>query len=163
MHNKVLLLNGQFNKYRYQELADELLTDSDVPLLIYISSDGGDESYGRAAAGLIAFCQANGRVINTLGFGNIHSTAVLVFAAGQKRLLSKYAAIMVHESECIVEGNSTQFKKQAKQMERDEQFWCKAMAELTGTDAKTWLKLHEEETYLQPEEALKLNLATEIV
>ncbi len=70
---------------------------------------------------------------------------------------------MVHESECVVDGNSTEMKKQAKQMEKDEKFWCDALAGLTGTDSKTWLNLHEKETYLQPQEALELNLATELI
>jgi ATP-dependent protease ClpP protease subunit len=101
--------------------------------------------------------------IDTMGFGDVHSAAVLVFAAGRTRALSKFASVLVHESSIETEGSASDIKKQAKQLENDEEFWCNALAALTGTDAKTWMKLHGQETFLTPDEALKLNLATELV
>lgn len=132
-------------------------------LMLIINSQGGDEHCGRAIAGLISIARKNGMRIDTLGVGDIHSAAVLIFASGESRKLSKFASIMVHESEAEVDGNSTAIKEYAKQMEREEEFWCAALSSLTGTDAKIWMKLHSEETYLTPEEALKLNLATEVL
>lgn len=130
---------------------------------ITINSQGGDEHCGRAIAGIITAIKSGGREVVIDGFGDIHSAAVLIFAAGTRRRLSKYANIMVHETSTEYEGNSSSMKAFAKQMEKDEQFWCNIMAELTGTDAKTWMKLHEDETYLTPKEALELNLATELI
>lgn len=168
--NRTLMISGAIDDSIVKAvdiaLADkELFTciHYDASLNVVINSQGGDEHCGRAIAGLISLARKNGYKINTLGVGDIHSAAVLIFAAGERRVLSRFASVMVHESSAEVDGNSTAIKDYAKQMEREEQFWCDALATLTGTDAKTWMKLHTEETYLTPDEALKLNLATELV
>lgn len=164
--SNVFVLAGVINYKRVHELQaflEEYSEDVSEELFVSITSEGGDEGCGRALAGIIKRAQDNGYTINTVGHGDIQSAAVIVFAAGQRRLLSKFATVMVHESTMEIEGNATDMKKHSKQMELDEQFWCGLMQDLTGTDAKTWLKLHESETYLRPDAALKLNLATEII
>lgn len=162
--NPVIVISGAiddvvFGKFvkKFDYLASLLPSK---PITIIVNSQGGDEHVGRAIAGYI---KASGCTVYTEGFGDVHSAAVLIFAAGSKRRLSKAATVMVHESSTEVQGNSTAIKVAAKQMEQDEVFWCNLLQEYTGTDAKTWMKLHEDETFLRPEEALKLNLATELV
>lgn len=129
---------------------------------VLINSHGGEEHAARAIAGIIASCSSP-VIFHTYGYGQIESCAVLIFAAGKQRYLSKYASIMVHESCDEVEATSSAMKAHAKHMERNESAWCKALQTFTGTDEKTWMKLHEDETYLMPDEALKLNLATELI
>lgn len=157
-------ISGNINHKRVLEFSafiDELEDESDI--IILINSQGGDEGCGRALAGMIKNLRDHGHYVNTVGQGDIHSAAVIVFAAGEERSLSRFAMVMVHESQMSVEGSASVMKKNAKQMELDERFWCDRLSELTGTDAKVWMKLHEDEVYLQPEEALKLNLATELI
>lgn len=163
-----LVISGEINDWRVKEVAkflNKCAASPDNSHTIIINSHGGDEGCGRAIAGMIttfhAICKTTS--IITEGYGDIQSAAVIVFAAGKRRLLSKFATIMVHESTTEIEGNATAMKKNAKQMEADEKFWCDRMQDLTDTDSKIWLKLHEDETYLRPEEALKLNLATELI
>lgn len=162
------VISGPINHRRVRELGECIQSISDagtqkLGLDILINSQGGEEHCGRALAGIIKFYRSVGWTINTYGYGDVQSAAVIVFAAGERRHLSRFASVMVHESTSEVQGNASFMKKTAKQMEADEKFWCDLMAELTGTDAKTWLKLHEDESYLRPEEALKLNLATELI
>ncbi len=158
------LIAGPINYRRVRELSEFLHNLKSPRATIVISSHGGDEGCGRALAGMIlATRKRNNTLVTTVGYGDIQSAAVLVFAAGTTRLLSKYATVMVHESSTSIDGNASTMKKAAKQMESDEKFWCDIMHELTGTDSKTWLKLHADETYLRPEEALALNLATELI
>ncbi len=160
----VFIISGMINHKRVRELQEFLNGHgTEVELFITINSPGGDEGCGRALAGMIKRAQTNGYIIHTVGHGDIQSAAVIVFAAGQKRLLSRFASVMVHESTTELTANASGFKVQAKQMESDEKFWCDLMQSLTGTDSKTWLKLHEDETFLRPEEAVKLNLATELI
>lgn len=160
-----LLLCGPINNYAAKKLISELQTFSSTgnAVILTIHSEGGDEGCARAIAGAITMHRNLGRRIDTVGLGDIQSAAVLVFAAGQHRQLSKFAKVMVHESSTDTEGNSSDMRELAKQMEADEKFWCELMQVLTGTDSKVWLKLHSDETYLSPEEALKLNLATELI
>jgi len=154
----------------YKKLKDftQFILDADLQrgdcVNVIISSYGGDEGCGRAMAGMIKKLQAGGVVVRTIGHGDVHSAAVLVFAAGSSRLLSHTATLMLHESSSgAAELNATGFKKLSKQMQSDEEFWCKLLEQYTGTEAKVWDKLHTEETYLRPDECLKLNLATELI
>lgn len=158
------IISGEIDSIKVKKFANFVVDlDMQEPLYILINSEGGDEGCGRALAGMIRNLRDKGMVVNTTGFGDVQSAAVIVFAAGEKRLLSRYATVMVHESTDAIEGNASKIKKTSKQMESDEKFWCDIMQELTGTDSKIWMKLHEDETYLRPEEALKLNLATELI
>ena len=154
------VISGSINSKLVRKFAKFVLkAKPEDHLRIIINSQGGDEHCGRAIAGMIKSWPTT----TTVGYGDIHSAAVAIFAAGKHRQLNKYAMIMVHESSMEVSGNASSIKDTAKQMEEDEKFWCQMMADFTGTDLKTWMKLHEDETYLKPEEALKLNLATEII
>lgn len=159
-----MLISGSIDdstvKAVYQKIIEQ---QANGPIYITINSQGGDEHCARAIAGMIRTVQNAGSQVTTFGFGDIQSAAVLIFAAGDFRLLSRFASVMVHESSAEVDGNASTIKSYAKQMETDEKFWCDILQELTGTDSKTWMKLHNEETYLTPEEALKLNLATELI
>lgn len=150
-------LVGSINFKKVREFS-EFLADTEGPITVILCSQGGDEGCGRAIAGLM-----RGRDVTVAGYGDIHSAAVLIFAAGNRRVLNRFATIMLHESETESHGNATRIKKVSKQMEADEKFWCDLMQECTGTDTKIWQKLHNEETYLRPEECLSLNLATELI
>ena len=155
---------GPINYKRLKEFED-FINDCDLKnITIQICSQGGDEGAGRALAGRIRGLIDAGVNVVTVGYGDIHSAAVVVFAAGQERLLSHAAVVMVHESSVEADTlNASGYKRLAKQMEADEQFWCKLLERYTGTDAKVWAKLHADETYLTPEQALELKLATTII
>ncbi len=157
-----LIISGPIDDKAVRKVAKYLSANTEDTTVI-INSQGGDEHCGRAIAGLLMDARARNQKISTMGFGDVHSAAVLVFAAGRTRSLSRFASIMLHESSAETEGSASAIKKQAKQMEREEQFWCDALQELTGTESKVWMKLHSDETFLQPNEALKLNLATEVI
>ncbi len=161
--NLDFLISGPINNNRVREL-HSFLQEGPLDLLnVIINSQGGDEHCGRAIAGILLRLRHLGVKVITTGIGDVQSAAVIIFAAGEERQLSRLASVMVHESEMDVTGNSSKIKKTAKQMEADEKFWCDHLGAMTGTDPKIWLKLHNEETYLTPEEALKLNLATELI
>lgn len=157
------IISGSINKALVERLARRLADLNNAkPLHIILNSQGGHAYCGRAIAGLLRVAAANRQIIVS-GYGDIHSAAVIVLAAGDVRQLSKFASVMCHEDSGAIEGNSSAIKAYSKQMEADEKAWCKALQDLTGTDEKIWLKIHSDETYLTPDEALKLNLATELV
>lgn len=155
-----VIISGDINDECFKDFVKDFAKQDKAPISVIINSQGGNEHVGRAIAG---FIRSSGRDVHTYGFGDIHSTAVIIFASGNVRKLSKAATMLVHESSDKAKGKSTEIKKFAKEMERGEEFWCNLLQEYTGTDAKVWMRLHGAETYLQPEEALKLNLATELI
>lgn len=142
---------------QFQE-AQTLLGSSTIR--INICSGGGDAKIGLAIAGLIKSCE---QPVETYAFGTIESAAVLIFAAGSARKMSRLAWAMVHETSMTYEGNSSSMVSAAQQMEREDRHWNKFMEEFTGTPEYKWAELDEAETYLTAEECLKLNLATELI
>lgn len=150
----MLHLTGSVGKKMLLQTIDALEAGVDV---VRITSHGGDPDIALAIAGLIAQHD-----ITTEVYGQCYSAATLIFAAGRRRRMQKWAWIMVHEGSEDVDGNASSIKAHAKHMERSEQHWNAIMQELTGTEAKVWEKLNERDTYLNADEALKLNLATEI-
>lgn len=128
-------------------------------LVVRITSDGGHDDIALAIAGLI---KSYGQPITTEVYGRCYSAATLIFAAGTTRRVQKWAWCMVHEGSDTITGTASTLKHAAKHMERNEQHWNSIISELTGTDIKTWEKLNEKDSYLNAEECLKLNLATEI-
>lgn len=150
---------GSVDNDMLRAIVDCLAGSYGDPMLLRITSDGGDPDIALAIVSLIRNYPGE---LTTEVHGCCYSAAVLIFAAGTKRRMSKYGWALVHEGSDNVEGNSTAIKNRAKQMERDEAAWNIIMEEFTGTDRKTWEKLNERDTYLNAEECLKLNLCTEI-
>lgn len=129
------------------------------PLLFRITSDGGDPDIALAIVSLLK--NYPGQVTTEI-HGCCYSAAVLIFAAGAQRRISKYSWVLVHEASETIEGNATTIKLCAKQMERDETTCNNIMEQFTGTSSKVWEKMSERDTYLNADECLKLNLATEV-
>lgn len=156
---------GEINYKRVREFVEQVQSAStDGHVEVSVCSHGGDESCGRAIAGMIKHMRSNGVIIDTSAYGDVHSAAIIIFAAGEQRFASHAANFMLHESSIEAgDRNASGFKKLSKQMEVDEAFWCKLLEQYTSTEAKVWAKLHEAETFLSPDEALKLNLATKII
>lgn len=152
----MLHLTGSVNKKMLLQFIEAIQCYENISV-VRITSHGGDPDIALAIAGLIQQYE-----LDTEIYGQCYSAAVLIFAAGKRRRVQKWSWIMVHEGSEAVDGNASSIKAHAKHMERSEQHWNAIMQELTGTEAKVWEKLNERDTYLNAEECLKLNLATEI-
>jgi ATP-dependent protease ClpP protease subunit len=156
----MLHLTGSVNKKMLHQVIEYLEYNNLEEVGIRITSHGGDSEIALAIVGLL---KSQPKPVITEVYGFCYSAATLIFAVGQQRRMQKYAWCMVHEGSEAVEGNASTVKHAAKHMERCETHWNTIMAELTGTDAKVWEKLNEKDSYLNAEECLKLNLATEII
>jgi ATP-dependent protease ClpP protease subunit len=152
-------LIGSVNKSMLHDVVEALEFADSKSVVVRITSHGGDPDIALAIAGLLKTYPGK---VTTEVYGQCYSAATLIFAAGAKRRMQKYAWVMVHEGSEDVSGNASSIKHYAKNMERSEAHWNGILQELTGTEAKVWEKLNEKDTYLNAEECLKLNLATEI-
>lgn len=160
---KYIDLVGRVNNKMLRHMLEELQDAVNIgagDYSITICSTGGDAKIGLAIAGLIKTIDLP---VTTYAFGTIESAAVLIFAAGGTRRMSRMAWAMIHESSAEHDGNSSSMVSAAQQMEREDRHWNKFMEEFTGTPEYEWAKLDEAETYLDAEECLKLKLATELI
>ena len=162
--NRIYIV-GEINEESFQQLSqelDRLENNKKVQRVeIILNSSGG------AALDALAFYdrirQSNLRITMTV-YGACFSAAVLVLAAGDYRKMSKNAWVMVHEDSSTYKNiNTSDLEKAAKISREFEDQWCRLLMEATGTTVNEWKTLHENESYLTPEECKAMNLIQEII
>jgi ATP-dependent protease ClpP protease subunit len=96
--------------------------------------------------------------------GLVASAAVIILAAGDMRMMSKEAWVMVHEDEVLLDDSTRVQKacKDIKHYERLESQWNELLRQRTGTPAEVWADLHQKETYLDANECKRLGLVDKI-
>jgi ATP-dependent protease ClpP protease subunit len=129
---------------------------------IVLNSEGG------SAYDALAFfdrIKASSLLTKIYLYGTAFSAAVLVLAAGKKRLMGKNAWVMVHEDTTDVE-ETQRVRAAVKELEhaiRLENQWCEVLAGVTKASAEKWDELHAVETYLSANQCLELGLIDEVL
>lgn len=102
--------------------------------------------------------------ITILCTGFVASAAVLVLAAGDRRLMTKEAWVMVHEDQANkLTARVSELEKYSRQLRRLEDQWNKLLADSSRLSAAGWSVLHKTETHLSPEDCKRHGLIEEIV
>lgn len=95
--------------------------------------------------------------------GVVMSAAVLILAAGDKRIMAAEAWVMVHEDSVKFKGNITNLEKEAKNRRMFENQWNYLLAERTHLSKEQWEAFHKEgDLYLSPNECYKYGLIDEV-
>ena len=131
---------------------------------VKINSDGGLVS---EALAVVARLRRSTCHIVTEGYGSIMSSATLILACGDKRMISEYATLMHHESsEYFAEDtriSQSQLEHFTAHTKREEKRWANWMARFTKRDAAFWIekgKLLDE--YMFPEQCLECGVVDEV-
>lgn len=130
-------------------------------IIIKLNSTGGSVIEALAIVGRMkaSTCQ-----IVVEGYGVIQSAATMIFAAGNKRRISKYASFMHHESTYQLSGKHSEVTDQVVQMEKEERLWATWMAEFSKKDYKFWYnKGKRKDFFITAEQAVELGVADEII
>lgn len=138
----------------------QLESESDKPIYIDLSSEGGDAYAALSFAALLRMSKCDTIIT---GYGLIASAAVLVLASGTKRRMTKESWVMVHEDSGRVKGELKLMEVEVKHMREMETQWCKLLADVTTTSFELWTKLHKRTTYLGAKQCLDLGLIDEVV
>lgn len=141
---------------------DKLESFNHESVQITLLSGGGDAYTALAFFDRIKASKCH---IDVVATGLVASAATLILAAGDKRYMTKSSWIMTHEDQATVDtaDSVSKIEKNAKHSRRLEDQWCKILASVTKTSVKKWDALNKAETYLTPEECLKLGLIEEIL
>lgn len=131
-----------------------------TPVRISLFSEGGDVY--SALAIYSALRHYAGPVI-IFAEGLVASAAVLILAAGDRRLISEHAHICLHKGSSEVEGDVNDLKAEGDQLDNLEDQFCRLLAKRTGNDYDIWNRLHLGTTYIDAKRAVELNLATELM
>ena len=145
-HASRWLMYAKFNKF-------------EKPLTLYVNSEGGDLG---DAIGLVDLMRGV-KSVRTLGYGNLMSSAFMIFAAGEKgyRAIGKNTAIMIHQFSDSLEGKYHDMKAYAKECDRYNDKMAQILSEcsnLTPKDVKHKL-LKPTDVWLTAEELVSYGIA----
>ena len=133
--------------------------DVDV-IRVHIDSYGGEVSEGWAMYNALLEHPAR---IETYADGFVCSAALYPFLAGDSRHASILSAFYLHEVSSGAWGYAAELRAAAEEAEKLTDIGINAFVERAGLTREKVKELMEGETWLSPEEALELNIATAII
>lgn len=160
---RIIRLIGDVNEVMHSHLSEsleELEKQPNQKVTIELNSDGGNILDAFAIAARIRFSPC---VVDVHVYGRAYSAAVLILAAGDTRKMSKYSFLYFHEALGRYKGSNSQFQVHAAQLKQEEQTFNAAMEEYTGIKAVIWDELALNETFMNSNAALALNLIHGII
>lgn len=126
---------------------------------VYIDSYGGSVAAGW---GIYNALRQHTAKVRTYGVGFVASAALYPFLAGDERYASTLSAYYLHEAWTSASGYADELRRAADQIESLTDIGVNAFVERAGMERDKVLELMREETWLTPEAALELGIATAI-
>lgn len=163
-------ITGNIDNEKLQEFLEwlhEIGDSRNITRRIILSSDGGDNEASLAFYDVIKNYNSHNIPIEVFGIGLVASAAVLILAAGSKRVLGPNSWVMIHEETpgggYFKGANVSTIERSAKHLRRLEDQAYQILESVTRTPAEEWQELHEKETFLSAKECVKLGLVDEIL
>ena len=166
MIKRKLYIIGPIDWESYATFSEDLDTlvdeNNKKPITIELASDGGDAQAALAFYDKIRNCVCD---VTVIGTGSVASAAVLILAAGDYKVLTRSAWVMVHE-EVITEASYhsvTHGENEFKHYRALENQWNYLLSICTSTSADKWGQMHKCTTYLTAQDCLALGLVDRIL
>lgn len=164
LRTRKIILVGAIDEASYRQFSEDMraLEDDnpDGTISIDLSSTGGSAYDALAYCGRMRTSDCH---IIVRAYGFVASAAVLVLAAGDKRVMTTEAWVMVHEDSDELSGEVRELERETKHMRRLEEQWASLLADRTRITADEWARMHKETTYLSATECFRLGLVDELV
>jgi len=140
---------------------DMLELENTKNITIVLNSIGGDIYSGLALYDRIRSSECR---VTIIGTGLIASMAFIIFLAGDRRVMTKYARFMNHKGVAELAGNPENLKKETKEIDDLENICLDIIVERTKQDSKTIKNsIRDGNKYIYAEEALKTGIVHEII
>ena len=127
---------------------------------VYIDSYGGSVAAGW---GIYNALRQHPAKVRTYGVGFVASAALFPFLAGDERYASTLSVFYLHEAWTGTTGYADDLRKAADGLETLTEIGISAFVERAGMEREKVQELMHEETWLSPESALELGIATAII
>ena len=160
-NNRIISLEGNIDDWDYNIVKNIItlnMIDKKKPIILLINSNGGFLDIANAIIGAI---EASEAPVWTVNMGNALSGGCLVFLAGERRFATINSWCMAHSGSGDIQGNYADTKEAQKVWDSQVKAMYKYIMDRTGIDAKTCNKCKTKDWYLNEEDQLKYNFATE--
>lgn len=141
-----------------------ILDKDQEPITLYINSPGGEVMSGLAIYDYIMKMQSP---VNTVCIGMAASMAAILFLAGQKRSMYEHTKIMIHDpsfASANVSGMKPhEIQEKIESLEKTSQELAQIISQRTNMELSQVLEKTKQDTYFDANQAIKKNIATEIL
>lgn len=141
-------------------LKDQLAGLDVDTIRVHIDSYGGAVSEGWA---IYTELRRHPAKVITYGDGFVASAALYPFLAGDERYANTLSAYFFHQVMTGAQGYAADLRAAADEADKLTEIGIAAFTERTGMSAETVRGLMDHETWLSPQEALEMGLATAII
>lgn len=142
---------------------DQLKNANGDDIKVNINSWGGDVDEGFLIyTALRKYAQDNNAKVTTYIKGRCYSIATVIFLAGDKRVLNKFIAPFVHNAWTYSMGDAKELIRVATDLEKVNTRIGQFYADHTNLTYEEARELMENETSIDPSEALEIRFGTEI-
>jgi ATP-dependent Clp protease protease subunit len=161
--NRQIFLIDEITKYTASEVVGKLLyldSVSNVPIRLYINSQGGEITAGLALYDVMRSIKSP---VVTVGLGECCSMGAVILAAGDLRWAYRNTAIMIHQASGGAGGKTDEIATYSKEMGRVNKLLVQIIALHTKKDPKTVLKDLQLDKWMSAKQAKKYNIIDEII
>lgn len=150
-------MESDVSAYNLSKQIAELDVDT---INVGINSYGGEVAEGLAIFNALKNHKAK---IRTRVDGFACSIASVIFAAGDEREMNESSLLMVHNAWTFASGNAADLRKAADDVEKINEASVKAYMSVVSISEDEVRGLMDEETFIDPEEALSYGFATSVI
>jgi len=158
--------NGEVEE-RGVELIDVIQQVQQAPFAeifnVFINSEGGVFETGFEIYDYLTALKKNGKIVNTIGLGQVASIATVPYMAGISRQLKPNTKFLIHLPMIGLDGflNSTDLENAKADLEPYEKKLINFYKDATGLSDEAIAPLVKKETEMTPAQAFDLKFATE--
>lgn len=150
-------IESDVSNYNLSKKLEELKDIENIN--VFINSYGGEVAEGWAIYNSLKNHKAK---VKTIVNGFACSIASVIFMAGDERIMNETSCLMIHNVLCYAEGNFNELRKQADILEKMNNLSKKTYLEHINISSEELQKMMDEETFLSPDECVKMGFATKI-
>lgn len=132
-------------------------------ITVNINSPGGDVDEGfMIYTALRKYAAENNAKVTTYAKGRCHSIATVIFLAGDERIANKFLEPFVHNAWTFAVGDAGELLRTAADLEKINKRIAEFYAEHTDLTYEEARELMDNDSYINPEEAVRIRFATKI-
>lgn len=168
MEKRTVYFSGDVNTENIRNVRDQItsfaLESRKEEITLFVTSTGG-ASY--IAIAFYDFIRTNRIRLRTIALGEVSSSALLIFLAGEKRIASPHTVFCFHELgrswDQPIRLSATDIRQLSAEIEKDQQLVQQIISKTTGMTIEKVTELIQRRAYIRGEKAKEYGLVHEII